>query len=171
MSKFMLPQAPATSRDQLREQIRQTVKDAQAAAEEAAKTGAQQGQGRNVIVFPNGPTPPTPPGIPTTGVQGFPDNVIPPQAVDISIAFFIMIGAIIIGLPLMRAIARRIERGTPVAAPLPPEVRDQLQQISQSVDAIAIEVERISEGQRFTTKMLADRSREGTTITPGSAAQ
>ena len=28
----------------------------------------------------------------------------------------------------------------------------------QSVDAIAIEVERISEGQRFTTKLLAERN-------------
>ena len=60
----------------------------------------------------------------------------------------------------MRAIARRIERGTPAAAPIPVEVRNQLEQISQSVDAIALEVERISEGQRFTTKMLAERNRE-----------
>ena len=93
--------------------------------------------------------------------------MIPPQAETISIAFFITIGAIIIGLPLMRAFARRIERGTPVAAPIPAEVRDQLQQIAQSVDAIAIEVERISEGQRFTTKMLADRNREVTGLSSG----
>jgi hypothetical protein len=87
-------------------------------------------------------------------------NDIPPQVKDISIAFFIMIAAIIIGFPLMRAFARRIERGTPKASPLPPEVQRQLEQISQSVDAIAIEVERISEGQRYTTKLLADRSKE-----------
>ena len=30
----------------------------------------------------------------------------------------------------------------------------------QAVDAIAIEIERISEGQRFTTKLLADRGKE-----------
>ena len=97
----------------------------------------------------------------------FGDNVIPSGAVDISIAFFLTVAAIIIGFPIMRAIARRIERGTPVAAPIPVEVRDQLTQIAQSVDAIAIEVERISEGQRFTTKMLADRNREGAQLKPG----
>ena len=46
------------------------------------------------------------------------------------------------------------------------EVRDQLQQISASVEAIAIEVERISEGQRFTTKLLTDKTRELSPVTP-----
>jgi hypothetical protein len=34
-----------------------------------------------------------------------------------------------------------------------------LARIEQSVDAIAVEIERISEGQRFTTKLLSDSSR------------
>jgi hypothetical protein len=34
-----------------------------------------------------------------------------------------------------------------------------LARIEQSVDAIALEVERISEGQRFTTKLLSETSR------------
>ena len=36
------------------------------------------------------------------------------------------------------------------------EIRDGLGQLQHSVDAIAIEVERLSEGQRFTTKLLAE---------------
>jgi hypothetical protein len=36
------------------------------------------------------------------------------------------------------------------------EIRDGLGQLQQAVDAIAIEVERLSEGQRFTTKLLAE---------------
>ena len=36
------------------------------------------------------------------------------------------------------------------------EIRGQLGQLQQAVDAIAIEVERLSESQRFTTKLLAD---------------
>ena len=163
MLKSMLLQDPAVSREQLREQIRQTVRDAQIAAEQAAED-AREEAGRQEIVI----GPPVPPGgIPSVGVQINPENMIPPQAETISIAFFITIAAIIIGLPLMRAFARRIERGTPIAAPIPAEVRDQLQQIAQSVDAIAIEVERISEGQRFTTKMLADRDRETTRLSSG----
>ena len=36
------------------------------------------------------------------------------------------------------------------------EIRDRFGQLQQAVDAIAIEVERLSEGQRFTTKLLAE---------------
>lgn len=42
-----------------------------------------------------------------------------------------------------------------------PRVDDhRLEQLQQSVDAIAIEVERIAEAQRFTAKLLADRGDE-----------
>jgi hypothetical protein len=36
------------------------------------------------------------------------------------------------------------------------ETRNRLERIEQAVDAIAVEVERISEGQRFTTKVIAE---------------
>jgi hypothetical protein len=35
---------------------------------------------------------------------------------------------------------------------------ERLARIEQAIDAMAIEVERISEGQRFTTKLLAERT-------------
>jgi HD superfamily phosphodiesterase len=35
---------------------------------------------------------------------------------------------------------------------------DRFARLEQAVEAIALEVERISEGQRFTTKLLADRA-------------
>ena len=35
---------------------------------------------------------------------------------------------------------------------------DRLARLEQAVESIAIEVERISEGQRFTTKLLAERA-------------
>ena len=35
-----------------------------------------------------------------------------------------------------------------------------LARLEQAVDAIALEVERISEGQRFTTKLLSEQARE-----------
>jgi len=37
---------------------------------------------------------------------------------------------------------------------------DRLLHLEQAVDAIAIEIERISEGQRFVTKLLNDRKEE-----------
>jgi hypothetical protein len=83
-------------------------------------------------------------------------HLIPPQAVDISVAFFIMIAAIIIGLPVARAFARRMDRGAARSA-VSPEISTQLTQLNQAVDAIALEVERISEGQRYTTRLLAEQ--------------
>lgn len=54
-------------------------------------------------------------------------------------------------------------------------VEDRLQRIEQAVDAIAIEVERMSESQRFVTKVLAERlpPAAGPTSLPsrGEAAQ
>ena len=38
----------------------------------------------------------------------------------------------------------------------PPVDNDRLQHLEQAVDAIAIEIERISEAQRFQTKLLAE---------------
>ena len=39
-----------------------------------------------------------------------------------------------------------------------PDLTPQIRQLQDSVDAMAIELERISEGQRFTAKLLAERS-------------
>jgi len=161
MYNLSLSQAPAEgiTRDQLREQIRTQVQQAteearQAVREAQAAQAAAQGVGT-----PGGPDAPIPPiGVPTIAVKGMPWEVdIPPRVKDVSIAFFVMCAVIIVGFPIMRAIGKRIERGAPVPLSVPAEMQAQMQHLMQSVDAIAIEVERISEGQRFTTKMLADR--------------
>jgi len=38
------------------------------------------------------------------------------------------------------------------------DIADRLSRLESAVDAIAVETERISEGQRFTTKLLNDRA-------------
>ena len=64
--------------------------------------------------------------------------------------------------PIALAISRLIwKRAT---TPARPAISDQatqqrLEQLQHSVDTIAIEVERISEGQRFVTKLLNERER------------
>lgn len=84
----------------------------------------------------------------------FGENVIPPQAVDISIAFFVSMAFIIVGLPIARAFARRMDRRSEgVSAG---QITPRLDRIEQAVEAIAIEVERVSEGQRYTTKVIAE---------------
>ena len=79
----------------------------------------------------------------------------------IPIVIFTMIPITVIGAPIARAIARRIERGggNGTATPtLPNDVGARLERMEQAIDAIAVEVERIAEGQRFTSKLLAGRA-------------
>ena len=76
----------------------------------------------------------------------------------IPIVLFIMVGITIIGAPIARAIARRIEGGPRTNAGLPNDVGARLERMEQAIDAIAVEVERIAEGQRFTSKLLAGRA-------------
>ena len=57
-----------------------------------------------------------------------------------------------------RAYVRGIEAQKKPSPPdLAPDVQDRMLRIEQAVDAIAIEVERMSEGQRFTTRLLTER--------------
>ncbi len=76
--------------------------------------------------------------------------------------FMIPITAIIMsGLwPLLRAYAKKIERSSQTTA-IPMEVTSRLERMEQSLDAVAVEIERISEGQRFTTKLLSENPRGG----------
>lgn len=84
---------------------------------------------------------------------------------DIAFGFFIMMAVIIIGWPLARAFGRRLERRGVPSATADPALVDQLQRIEQAVDAMAIEIERISESQRFMAKLqggAAERAAVGT---------
>ena len=130
----------------------------------------QHAQGGNQVPPPpTAPTPPIPPGVivspmdgqehvfvGSSGVAFTPRNEIPPEAVDMAMGFFFTVVAIIIGLPIARAFARRMDRKA-VAPQVPQEVTQQLNHLAQAVDAIALEVERISEGQRFTTRLLSEQ--------------
>jgi hypothetical protein len=67
------------------------------------------------------------------------------------------VGASIV-LPLVRAWAKRLEKRGDAHA-IPSEVSSRLERMEQAIDSIAVEVERISETQRFTTKLLSDKAR------------
>ena len=59
--------------------------------------------------------------------------------------------------PIAIAYARRLwKRGATVIAPVPKEVADRLDQMGQAVESMAIEIERIGEGQRFLTRVMSD---------------
>lgn len=59
--------------------------------------------------------------------------------------------------PLVRAWARRMEGRASASLPLA-QIEDRLDRIERGVEAIALEVERVSEGQRFVTKLLAEKA-------------
>ncbi len=146
------PQATTIpSAEQIREQVRASLEAARAARAQGSNQRVSIGQD-GIMVAPGAP------GQPTVFVGSHAaDNLIPPQAVDISIAFFIMIAVMVVGWPIARAFGRRIERRGQVAT-LDAGTMEQLQRIEQAVDAMAIEVERISESQRFMARLQRDAS-------------
>ena len=150
---------PATAQPQRNTQLKDDIKAAIDASQEAARESQLTGQGNQPVVVRNGVpvAPPAPPAIgstaPSSGPFG-PDG-FPPQIVDISIAFFIMCGVMVIGWPIARAFGKRLERRADTAPAIHPGMAEQLQRIEQAVDAMSIEVERISESQRFIARLQA----------------
>jgi hypothetical protein len=75
----------------------------------------------------------------------------------VPLGFFAMVVGLALGVPLVRAKIRRDERQH--ALPMrDPQADERLARIEAAVESMAIEVERISEGQRFTTKLLSERA-------------
>jgi hypothetical protein len=93
------------------------------------------------------------------GPQFDASNIIPPQAVEMMNAFCITLAFIVVGWPLARAFARRMDKRSEIMqAPHAPSLEPQMRQLQDSVDAMAIELERISEGQRYAAKLLSERN-------------
>jgi hypothetical protein len=76
---------------------------------------------------------------------------------DIIVVAIIFGTAAVVLVPLVRAWAKRIEGRGSAPAPLPADLAERLDRIERAVESVAVEVERISEGQRFVTKVLSDR--------------
>lgn len=100
-----------------------------------------------------------PVGTPGVGVRppwNNPGIIIP----SVSVVSLVML------LPISVAWAKRIGRRASAPAPIPSDFTNRLDRIEQAVDAIAIEVERVSEGQRFMTKIMVERP-----STPAASAE
>ena len=134
-----LSQIGDNQQENAKESIREAIEDMREQIQEA------RAEGRGITIQPRGE------GI---TIQPPFDNVIPREAVDISIAFFVSMAFIIVGLPIARAFARRMDRRSEPASAA--QIAPRLDRIEQAVEAIAIEVERVSEGQRYTTKSIAE---------------
>jgi len=99
-------------------------------------------------------------------IQQVPPQLMPlaSMAQETALGLMGMLAAIFILGPFARMIARRMERRPELRAA---EQRDhliqqqmrQLEQLQQSVDAMSVEVERISESQRFQSKLMVEKSK------------
>lgn len=161
------------ARDAYREQIRQQIREVRNQVRDGLRETVH-GEQRQVIVEPGQPVEPVPPVPPVPPFEpviagGPPEQFItvrtpgddfphiPREAVDISVAFFGMIAVCTLAWAAARIFGRG--RARPGAATLPADSSAQLQRIEQAVEAMAIEVERISEAQRYLTRLQNERER------------
>jgi hypothetical protein len=78
----------------------------------------------------------------------------PPDEVFVLAGLFM----VIVFVPLSIAFARRIwRRAARLTVSLPPGTDERIANIERGLEAVALEVERIGEGQRFVTQILAER--------------
>jgi len=94
-----------------------------------------------------------------TTSTGVPRNFGQPNASQVTAISIISILAI--GLPLSIGIMRLALRraGRAPAPQMPKEITDRLERMEQGIDAMAVELERIGEGQRFVTQLMSDRAK------------
>jgi hypothetical protein len=100
----------------------------------------------------------------------FPPNGIPFEVVLIVRSVMTTIAFIALGIPIIRSLSRRFLERPPAQPGLPPDVLMRLERIEQAVDSIAIEVERVSEGQRYTTRLLSEGRTSGGSGSPQASA-
>jgi len=88
--------------------------------------------------------------------------------VAVPLGFFATAIIVVIGVPMARAYSRRMDAQSRNPQ-IPSEVAARLERMEQAIDSVALEVERISEGQRFTTKLLSEaRSQDSRQSAPAA---
>ena len=87
---------------------------------------------------------------------------IPPEAIHavVMLGRYFLAGCVILGIvpPVIRLFGRRFDRSYAVASLASADTTARLDRIEQGVEAIAIEVERIAEAQRFSARLAADQA-------------
>jgi hypothetical protein len=97
------------------------------------------------------------------------DPDIPPEVVPIIGIVFGSVLVMVIVTPIVRGILRLIERRQDKDLVHGPTVAAQLQELQQSIDALTIDMERISEAQRFQSKLMAEREKISLPVGNGGA--
>jgi hypothetical protein len=99
------------------------------------------------------------------GAPGYPGYQRPQGGISgDNLAAIVIVFTLAVLMPIALGFTRRLWRRVPAAAVAPEVPPPRLDRLEQAVDAIAIEIERVSEGQRFMTKVMSDRP--ATVISP-----
>jgi hypothetical protein len=185
--RMQSPTDAVQARASARENAREAARDAAQAGQQAVSAGAQQGaraektsvevrttdggqvflvtdgegktrrievgnDGRILAGAPEAGTAVAPVPPPASSKQ------LPEGLVDMMVIIFSSVTLMSLGTPLVKAWARRFEKRQDATEQA--LVAQRLAAIEQAIETVAVEVERISEGQRFTTKLLAERAPE-----------
>ena len=162
----------AQIRAQVNQQLKQAGVSEQAAkgAADAAAQGAQGltitkngkvihiGQNGQATIAPGAPVAPIAPIAPITitetgtSVPSDPPLDIPQRVENLGYGLFLMIAVIAVGKPLARALGTVIERRA-LRPAMPADFGARLERIEQGIESVSIEVERISESQRYLLKV------------------
>jgi hypothetical protein len=87
-------------------------------------------------------------------------EAVPEGAVQIAWAIPATLSILLIWWPISRAVVGWLRRKAVVArdtGALQSQIAEQFERMERNIDTVAIEVERLSEGQRFTNKLIAER--------------
>lgn len=134
---------------------KQNLKEEIRAAIDAAREANAEAGGGPRIVFSDG----NGRGDAVISVPNGTDGLIPREVPEMLGILGVTLVCCVVGLPIARAFGRWLDRrGT--AQPASREVTSRLEAIEQAVESVAVEVERISEGQRFTARVLTERTHE-----------
>lgn len=89
--------------------------------------------------------------------------------VDENVVGIVSIVTLFVVFPIVLGITRYIWKraSEPPRAAFPDDTARRIVQMQQSIDAMAVELERISENQRFVTKLLAERDRAPSQLRSG----
>ena len=84
-------------------------------------------------------------------------NQRPPGINGDNLTAIVIVFTLAVLMPIALGLTRRLWRRLPASASTSDAAPPRLERLEHAVDAIAIEIERISEGQRFMTKVMSER--------------
>ena len=176
-----LLQTPRQARTaEIEQATEKAVRAARAATDEAMKSIKQATDAAREAAAPQPPPPPAAPGtivFPGTDGKDFTvkvgddgikvcegescatvpiKDIVPRGAVQMTYAVFGSLAFMIVGYPIARAFARWLDRRGQSVAPSR-ELQTRLETLERNIDTVAVEMERLGEGQRFTNKLLEQR--------------